>query len=163
MRAAALRIALVAATAAFVSTLSHAVVAHPPAIVSEAARKLISEEVAAFRRDVAAAIKAKNAKRLARMYSPHFVHTHATGKLDDKDARIVTVLKGEPTIETAPVTDLVIRIPNDWVGIATGASQLKSATDGKTHSYRWTTVYVREGQSWHVAASHETQLHEVEP
>lgn len=164
MRAMALRIAPVTlAVAALTVPLSHAVVAHPPAIVSEAARKLISEEVAAFRKDVAGAIKAKNAKRLVRMYAPHFVHTHTVGKLDDKDARIATVLKGEPTIETAPVSDLVIRVPNDWVGIATGVSPIKSEVDGKTYSYRWTTVYVREGQSWHIAASHETQLDEIKP
>jgi ketosteroid isomerase-like protein len=157
-----LRIALLTALMALALAYGPSAVAHPPAIVSEAARKIISEEVAAFRRDVAAAIKAKNAKRLERMYSPHFVHTHANGKLDDKKARIAALLKGDPVIETAPVTDLVIRIPNDWVGIATGLSNLK-ASDGKTYAYRWTTTYVRDGQSWHVAASQATQLHEVKP
>ena len=137
-------------------------IAHPPAIVSEAARKLISEEIAAFRREVAAAIKAKDKKRLTRMYSPQFVHTHASGKIDGKDARIASLLKGDPVIETAPVTDLVIRVPNDWVGIATGLSNL-AASDGKIYAYRWTTTYVREGLSWHVAASHATKLDEVKP
>jgi ketosteroid isomerase-like protein len=136
--------------------------AHPPAIVSEAQRKLISEEVAAFRRDVAAAIKAKNAKRLQRMYAPSFAHTHTSGKVDDKEARIATLLKGDPVIETAPVSDLVIRIPNDWVGIATGVSPIK-ADDGKTYDVRWTSVYTREGQTWHVAASHATRLGESKP
>lgn len=136
--------------------------AHPPAIVSEAQRKLISEEVAAFRRDVAAAIKAKDARRLQRMYAPSFVHTHASGKLDDKKARLAALLKGEPVIETAPVQDLVIRIPNDWVGVATGVSPIKSE-DGKTYDVRWTAVYTREGQSWHVAASHATRLGETKP
>jgi len=136
--------------------------AHPPAIVSEAQRKLISEEVAAFRKDVAAAIKAKNAKRLQRMYAPSFAHTHTSGKVDDKEARIATLLKGDPVIETAPVSDLVIRIPNDWVGIATGVSPIK-ADDGKTYDVRWTSVYTREGQTWHVAASHATRLGESKP
>jgi ketosteroid isomerase-like protein len=163
MRKLALRLALMAAAVTAALPLNRAALAHPPAIVSEAARKVISEEVAAFRRDVAAAIKAKNAKRLARMYSPHFVHTHATGKLDGKEERIAAVLKGEPTIETAPVTELVIRIPNDWVGVATGLSNIKSSSDGKTYAYRWTSVYVREGQSWQIAASHATQLHEIKP
>ncbi|MFN3743156.1 MAG: nuclear transport factor 2 family protein [Hyphomicrobiaceae bacterium] len=134
--------------------------AHPPAIVSEAQRKLISEEVAAFRRDVAAAIKAKDAKRLGRMYAPSFVHTHTSGKVDDKARRIAALLKGDPVIETAPVSDLVIRIPNDWVGIATGVSPIK-ADDGKTYDVRWTSVYTREGQSWQIAASHATRLGET--
>ena len=136
--------------------------AHPPAITSEAQRKLISGEVAAFRKEVAAAITAKDAKRLARMYAPSFVHTHGSGKTDGKDARIASLLMGEPVIETAPVGDLVIRIPNDWVGIATGVSPIKSS-DGKTYDFRWTAVYVREGQGWHVAASHATRLGESKP
>ena len=136
--------------------------AHPPAIVSEAQRKLISGEVEAFRKEVATAIKARNAKRLHRMYAPSFAHTHTTGKIDDKEARIATLLKGDPVIETAPERDLVIRIPNDWVGIATGVSPIKS-DDGKTYDVRWTAVYTREGQSWHVAASHATRLSESKP
>ncbi|WP_072385021.1 nuclear transport factor 2 family protein [Hyphomicrobium sp. CS1BSMeth3] len=152
-------IALICAVSALALSLQRAS-AHPPAIVSEAQRKLISEEVAAFRRDVAAAIKAKDAKRLQRMYAPSFVHTHTSGKVDGKDARIATLLKGDPVIETAPVSDLVIRIPNDWVGIATGVSPIKS-DDGKTYDVRWTAVYTREGQSWNVAASHATRLGET--
>lgn len=152
-------IALICAVSALAPSLQHAS-AHPPAIVSEAQRKLISEEVAAFRRDVAAAIKAKDAKRLQRMYAPSFLHTHTSGKVDGKDARIATLLKGDPVIETAPVSDLVIRIPNDWVGIATGVSPIKS-DDGKTYDVRWTAVYTREGQSWNVAASHATRLGET--
>jgi len=153
---------LLACIAGVLPALTEHALAHPPAIVSEAQRKLISEEVAAFRKEVAAAVRAKNAKRLQRMYAPSFAHTHTTGKIDDKEARIATLLKGEPVIETAPVSDLVIRIPNDWVGIATGVSPIK-ANDGKTYDVRWTTVYTREGQSWHVAASHATRLGESKP
>ncbi len=152
-------VVLVAATFGSLSALPERAAAHPPAIVSEAARKLISEEVAAFRKDVAAAITAKNAKRLQRMYAPSFAHTHTSGKVDGKAERIAALLKGESNIETAPVRDLVIRIPNDWVGIATGLSPVKSS-DGKMYDVRWTAVYVREGQSWNIAASHETRLGE---
>mgnify|MGYP006216706269 CR=1 FL=1 len=152
-------IALAAATVGSLPALFERAAAHPPAIVSEAQRKLISGEVEAFRRDVATAIKAKSSKRLQRMYAPSFVHTHTSGKADDKKARIATLLKGDSVIETAPVSDLVIRIPNDWVGIATGVSPIKS-DDGKTYDVRWTTVYTREGQSWQVAASHATRLGE---
>lgn len=153
---------LLATTTAALNTPVERALAHPPAIVSEAQRKLISEEVAAFRKEVAAAIKAKDAKRLQRMYAPSFVHTHTSGKTDDKKARIAALLKGDPVIETATVSDLVIRIPNDWVGIATGVSPIKS-DDGNTYDVRWTAVYTREGQSWHVAASHATRLGESRP
>jgi hypothetical protein len=162
MRIARLLAGVTLVCAAVTATALEMASAHPPAIVSEAQRKLISEEVAAFRRDVAAAIKAKNAKRLQRMYAPSFVHTHTSGKVDNKEARIATLLKGDPVIETAPVSDLVIRIPNDWVGIATGVSPIKS-DDGKTYDVRWTSVYTREGQTWHVAASHATRIGESKP
>jgi ketosteroid isomerase-like protein len=154
--------ALVIAASLLAPALHGDASAHPPAITSEAQRKLISGEVAAFRKDVAAAITAKDAKRLARMFAPSFVHTHGSGKTEGKDARIASLLKGEPVIDTAPVRDLVIRIPNDWVGIATGVSPIKSS-DGKTYDVRWTAVYVREGMGWHVAASHATQLGESNP
>jgi hypothetical protein len=154
--------ALIIAASLLAPALQYGASAHPPTITSEAQRKLISGEVAAFRKEVAAAIVAKNAKRLARMYAPLFVHTHGSGQTDGKDARIASLLTGEPVIETAPVADLVIRIPNDWVGVATGVSPLKS-DDGKTYDFRWTAVYVREGMGWHVAASHATRLGESKP
>ena len=163
MRAVSMRNALLAAAAASISFLAAPTFAHPPAILSEKAQKLVAEEVAAFRKELAAAIKTKNATRLKRMYGPTYIHTHASGVVDGKDARIKAILGGEPVIETAPVTDLVIRIPSDWVGIATGLSPMKSKADDKTYSVRWTTVYVREGLSWNVAASHETKLDEVKP
>jgi hypothetical protein len=155
-------VALFTAASLLVPALQGSASAHPPSITSEAQRKLISGEVAAFRKEVAAAIAAKDAKRLARRNSPSFVHTHGSGKTDGKDARIAALLKGEPVIETAPVGDLVIRIPNEWVGIATGVSPIKTG-DGKTYDFRWTAVYVRAGQGWHVAASHATRLGESKP
>ena len=160
MRMVSIRFVLLAALSPIASV---SVLAHPPAILSEKAQKLVAEEVAAFRKELVAAIKAKNTTRLKRMYAPTFVHTHASGKLDGKDARIKSILDGHPLIETAPVTELVIRIPSDWVGVATGVSPIKSEADGKIYAYRWTTVYVREGMSWNVAASHATRLDEIKP
>jgi ketosteroid isomerase-like protein len=160
MRTLSIRFALLAALMPLASVSA---IAHPPAILSEKAQKLVAEEVAAFRKELAAAIKAKNIKKLKRMYAPTFVHTHGSGKLDGKDARIKSVLDDHPVIENAPVTELVIRIPSDWVGVATGLSPIKSEADGKTYAFRWTTVYVRESNSWNVAASHATRLHEIKP
>jgi ketosteroid isomerase-like protein len=149
--------------AALTSLASPLALAHPPAILNEKAQKLVAEEVAVFRKELAAAVKAKNATRLKRMYAPTFVHTHGSGKLDDKDARIKSILDGHPVIESAPATELAIRIPNDWVGVATGISPIQSQADGKTYAFRWTAVYVREGNSWNIAASQATRLHEIKP
>mgnify|MGYP003352681992 CR=1 FL=1 len=94
--------------------------AHPPSIVSEAAEKLVAEEIRAFRKQVVDAIARRDATKLRDMYAPGFMHTHTTGKTDNRDARIVSALAGDPVIETAAAEDLVIRAPNDWVVVATG-------------------------------------------
>lgn len=137
-----------------------AALAHPPAILNQAAEKAVVEEVTEFRKTLAAAIERKDAAALRGMYADAFVHTHGSGKTDGKDARIVSALAGNPVIETAPVTDLVVRVPGGWTAIATGVSPIKSA-DGRTYSFRWTAVYVRVGDGWQIAASQATQLAEV--
>jgi hypothetical protein len=61
-------------------------------------------------------------------------------------------------IETAPVSDLVIRIPGGWTAIARGVSLIVSKSGGKATKLRWTAVYVRAGDGWQIAASHATLL-----
>ena len=135
--------------------------AHPPSIVNEAGEKAIGEELAAFRKSIADAIAAKDAVRLRSMYAPSFTHTHTSGKTDNRDSRIVSALTGEPVIETAPVEDLVIRAPNDWVAVATGTSPIKAA-DGKTYAIKWLQVFTRSDQSWVLVASQATRGPEIE-
>jgi ketosteroid isomerase-like protein len=148
------------ALAAVYLALISAALAHPPAILNQAAEKAIVEEVTEFRKMLAAAIERKDAAALRGMYAESFVHTHGSGKTDGKDARIVSAVAGDPVIETAPVTDLVVRVPGGWTAIATGVSPIKSS-DGKTYSFRWTAVYVRIGDGWQIAASQATRLAEV--
>lgn len=116
------------------------------------------EEVGDFRMRLAKAIAAKDAAALRTMYADSFRHTHGSGKIDGKDARIVSVLAGDPVIETAPAEDLVISVPNGWAAIATGKSPIRSLADGKTYDFRWIVVYVRVGDGWQVAASQATRL-----
>lgn len=146
--------------AALVATM---VAAHPPAILSPAGERAVAEEIQIFRKALAAAIVARDAGKLREMYAGSFVHTHGSGKVDGKDARIVSALAGDPVIENAPVEDLVIRAPSDWTAVATGVSPIRSLTEGKTYSFRWTAVYVRTQASWALAASQATRLAEVKP
>lgn len=143
--------------------LPAAAFAHPPTILSPAAEKATAEEVIAFRKELAATIVARDAAKLREMYAPSFVHTHGSGKVDGKDARLVSALAGDPVIENAPSADLVVRIPSDWVAVATGISPIRSLADGKTYAFRWTAVYVRTPTSWHLAASQAMRLDEVKP
>jgi ketosteroid isomerase-like protein len=144
-----------------VLSLVGAVRAHPPSILSEQAEKATVEEVVEFRKAVVAAIEKKDAAALRKIYADSFVHTHGSGKIDGKDARIVSALAGDPVIENAPVTDLVIRVPGGWTAIATGMSPIRSLADGKTYNFRWIAVYVRIGEGWQIAASQATRLPEA--
>jgi ketosteroid isomerase-like protein len=152
--------ALLAAVPLVVAPLG-AASAHPPSILSKEAEKATAEEVKDFRKRVVAAIGRKDAAALRRIYADGFVHTHGSGKVDGKDAHIASVLAGDPVIENAPVTDLVIRVPGGWTAIATGVSPIRSPADGKTHDFRWIAVYVRVGESWQIAASQATPLGEA--
>jgi len=154
---------LATAVVALVLPLAGVALAHPPAILSEREEKATVEEVMEFRKTVAAAIEKKDAASLRKVYAESFVHTHGSGKVDGRDARIVSALAGDPVIETAPVTGLVIRVPGGWTAIATGMSPIRSLADGKTYNFRWTAVYVRMGESWQIAASQATPLGEVKP
>lgn len=142
---------------------AQAALAHPPTVLSPAGERAVAEEIVAFRKALAAAIVARDAARLREMYAPAFVHTHGSGKVDGKDARIVSALAGDPVIENAPVEDLVIRAPSDWTAVATGVSPIRSLTEGKTYSFRWTAVYIRTQASWALAASQATRMAEVKP
>ena len=139
------------------------VAAHPPTKLDAASEQAVIEEIVFFRKQVAAAIIAKDAAKLREFYAPSFVHTHTSGKLDERDARIVGALAGDPVIETAETSALVIRIPNDWTAIATGLSPITSMADGKVYAVRWMAVYIRTPQAWALAGSQATRSHEIKP
>jgi ketosteroid isomerase-like protein len=149
---------VLAGSIALLMALAGAALAHPPSILTEREEKATAEEVVEFRKTVSRAIEKKDAAALRKIYADGFAHTHTTGKVDDKKARIAAVLAGDPVIETAPVTDLVIRVPSGWTAIVRGVSPIASKSDGKTSRVRWTAVYVRAGDSWQIAASHATRL-----
>lgn len=132
--------------------------AHPPAILNSNAEKAVAEEITAFRRLLADTIRSKDAAKLKEMYTRSFVHTDETGKRDDRDTRIADAVRGRSIIETADVSDLVIRIPNDWTAIATGTSRVGAAASSTSYAVRWMAVYVRTDKFWALAASQATRM-----
>jgi ketosteroid isomerase-like protein len=118
----------------------------------------IEQQIHAFRAEIRTAIAAKDVKRLRDLYASSFTHTHGSGKVDGRDARIVSVLAGEPVIETAKVDDLSIRVFHADTAIVSGKSPIPNMTDGKTYEFRWMAVYVRVGGEWHLASSQATRL-----
>ena len=137
--------------------------AHPPAIVSAAEEKGTIEEIVAFRKDLAAAITAKDKAKLTQMYAASFIQTHGTGEQDGRDARVAAILKGAQAIETLAAEDLVIRIfGGGWTAVATGKSR-RTTPAGEKQVLAWTAVYVRTEKSWELAASQVTRLAEPKP
>ena len=60
-----------------------------------------------------AAMDAMDAAKLKAMYTDTYSHTHGSGKVDGRDARIVSLLTGDPVIEDAPITEMAVRVHGD--------------------------------------------------
>ncbi|MBC7599107.1 MAG: nuclear transport factor 2 family protein, partial [Polaromonas sp.] len=118
----------------------------------------LSGEVAAFRKEFAAAASAKDAVALRRFYTDDFTHTHTSGKVDGKDARIVSLIASEPAVEVAPTPEFNLSCFGESMCVARALSPIKRASDGKWFDVRWTQTYVRTSKGWQVAVSQATGL-----
>jgi hypothetical protein len=135
--------------------LSAVAQAHP--ITAAEVSKSI-DEVKAFREKHAKVIEAKDFPALRKSCADSYTHTHGSGKFDNKDARIVSAMAGEPLIEGAPATDLVFR---DFAGptvIVTGKSPILNPKEQKSYDFRWVCVYVTNDGEWQLAVSQATRL-----
>lgn len=133
-------------------------VAHPLEGPRTPETEALEQEVLAFRRDLAAAVAARDIARLRAMYVDSFTHTHGSGKVDGKDSRIVAQLAGDPVIETAPVEELSIRTFNGDSAVVTGRSPVLNVAENRPYDFRWLAVYVKAHGKWHLAASQATRL-----
>jgi hypothetical protein len=127
--------------------------AHPPRQPDSAEATKVSEEVTDFR-----ARLAKDFAALRPLYADSFTHTHGSGKLDNKDARLVAAMAGEPLIEAALATDLTFRVFAGPTVIVTGKSPILNVKEQKTYDFRWVCVYVTAQDGWQLAVSQATRL-----
>jgi uncharacterized protein (TIGR02246 family) len=135
------------------------VLAHPHEMLTRERQGAIEQQVMAVREGIRAAVAARDAAKLRTLYAVDFTHTHASGKVDGRDARIVALLAGEPTVELARVEELTIRVLHADTAILTGRSPIqRSDGGGGTRDVRWMQVYVRVDGDWKVAASQATGL-----
>ena len=144
-----------AALAILMSAIPVVALAHPHD--KPQATQQVQQELMAFRDAMKAAIAAKDATKLKAMYTDTYTHTHGSGKVDGRDARIVSLLTGDPVIEDAPVTEMLVRVHGD-TAILSGRSPILNKTENKPYDFRWIQVYVREGGAWKLAASQATRL-----
>lgn len=131
---------------------AHPIDPAPPANVK------VREEVLSFRKAFIAAANKKDITVLRRAYTDDFTHTHTSGKVDGKDARIVSVLAGEATVEMAMVPEFHLSCFGESVCVARARSPIKRGTDGKWFDVRWTQTYVRTSLGWQIAISQATGL-----
>ena len=132
--------------------------AHPPRQPDAAESKALVDEIAAFRQRIAKAVTDRDFNALRAVYADAFTHTHGSGKVDDKNARIVSAMAGEPMIENAPASDLVFRVFAGPTVIVTGLSPILNVKEQKTYDFRWVAVYVTSRDGWQLAVSQATRL-----
>jgi ketosteroid isomerase-like protein len=137
------------------------VAAHPPGRPPTVDELAIGRAVLDVRERIRAAVVAKDVPALLALFTDDFTHTHGSAKVDNRDARIVALLAGEPTIEMAPLDELMIRVHGGATAIVSGRSPIRSLADGKTYDFRWTQVYVNASGAWKLAVSQATRLPQI--
>jgi ketosteroid isomerase-like protein len=133
--------------------------AHPPARLSTQSEQAVAGEVEAFYKALAAAVAAKDVGKLKGMYAESFTHTHTSAKLDGRDARIVSLLSGEASVELLPFATRSIAIhAGGWAAIVRGMTQITSAADAKTYAVHWSQTLTRaDNDGWQLVVSHATR------
>lgn len=132
--------------------------AHPPRQPDKAESQSIIEEIKVVRDKLAKAVTTKDARTLRAIYADAFTHTHESGKMDDREARVASAMAGAPMIENAPAIDLSYRVFAGPTVVVTGKSTLPDAAEQKPRDVRWVVVYVTGRDGWLLAVSQATQL-----
>jgi len=146
------------ALSALALCLAPAVARAHPATQAHPQAAEVQKALVAFREALAAAVQAKDVARIKGMYTEDFTHTHGSGKVDGRDARIVSLLAGEPVIELAPMSEVSVRVHGADTAILSARSPILNRSENRTYDFRWIQVYVRSGGHWHLAASQATRL-----
>ena len=134
-----------------------ALLAHPHEALTRERQGAVEQQVMAARENIRAAAAARDAAKLRALHAADFIHTHTTGKVDGRDARVVSLLAGEPAIELARVEELTIRVLHPDTAILTGRSPIARGDGaGGARDVRWMQVFVRTEGEWRLAASQAT-------
>jgi hypothetical protein len=118
----------------------------------------VRRELDAFRSDLKRAAEMSDIKKLRVMLADTFTHTHATGKTDDKAARIISLVARDPGIEHALMLDPVVSMHGPDMAILTARSPLLNREDNKNYDFRWMQVFTRVSGQWQLAASQVTMV-----
>jgi hypothetical protein len=118
----------------------------------------VRRELDAFRNDLKRAADAGDIARLRSLIADTFTHKRASGRIDDKEGRIITLLTREPAIETGLVLDDWLSLRGADSAILTARSPLLNRDENRTYDVRWMQVFTKIAGRWRLASSEETQL-----
>ncbi len=152
-----LRHPLTTALALLAAAAMHAPVGAHPDASDMPVEARAAAQVATFRAELQRAAARRDAQALRASYTDDFTHTHTSGKVDGKDARVASLLADEATVETAATPELRLSCYGDSVCVARALSPIRRA-DAKWFDVRWTQTYVRTPGGWRIAVSQATAL-----
>lgn len=112
-------------------------------------------EIKGLRAEIVAAIKEKNKKFLDSRLADGFTHTHASGKIDDKQARIAMLVSDSQTIDALDPESISIRAFGTGLAVAQGRTKTKEASP---KTYQWTVVYQKANGVWSIVLSHASPV-----
>ena len=116
----------------------------------------VRRELDAFRNDLKRATDAGDIARLRSLIADTFTHKRASGRIDDKEGRIIMLLTREPTIETGLVLDDWLSLRGLDTAILTARSPLLNRDENRTYDFRWMQVFTKISGQWQLAASQAT-------
>lgn len=116
----------------------------------------VRRELDAFRSELKRAAQARDIGKLRVLITDTFTHTHASGRVDDKDAHIISLVARDPGIEDALMIDASVRIHGPDMAILTARSPILNREENKHYDFRWIQVFTRVSGQWQLAASQAT-------
>ena len=134
--------------------------AHPHHDLTAERQGHIEQQVMAFRVGLQAVARERDIVKLREMFAPSFTHTHTTGRVDGRDARLVSILSGDPVIELAAVEELSIRVLNPDAVVISARSPIRSISENRIIQVRWVQMMARVNGEWVLAASQATRVPE---
>lgn len=115
-------------------------------------------EVKAYYTRLRQAVAERDAQTLRGLYAERFTHTHGSGKLDGRDARIVSLMTADPTVEMRIDHELVIDTYGGHTAVVRGKGPVLNVKENQLYQFRWVQVLVKDPKGWSMAASQATRL-----
>jgi hypothetical protein len=143
------RLALAGLAAAL---LPAAALAHPHEELTLERLADLERQVTTFRTALKDAVQTRDLATLRAMYAASFAHTDEDGRVERRAARVAALLAGQPAIETAPASEIAVRLFGPDTAMVAGRSAVGGA------ELRWLQAMTRSAGHWQLAASQATRL-----